>query len=61
MQVYEEMVEQKESDEDNKEEKIPLGLEINQRLKLEELLKNQHFTKPPPRFTESSLNKRTGI
>ena len=55
MQVYEEMVEQKENDDDNKEEKIPLGLEIDQKLILEELDKNQHFTKPPPRFTESSL------
>ncbi|MGB8321210.1 MAG: type I DNA topoisomerase [Ignavibacteriaceae bacterium] len=55
MQVYEEMVEQKENDDDNKQEKIPLGLEKDQRLTLEELTKNQHFTKPPPRFTESSL------
>ncbi|MEJ2616705.1 MAG: DNA topoisomerase, partial [Ignavibacteriaceae bacterium] len=55
MQVYEEMVEPKENDDDNKEEKIPLGLEKEQRLILEELTKNQHFTKPPPRFTESSL------
>ena len=55
MQVYEEMVEQKETDDDNKEEKIPLGLEKDQKLNLEELTKNQHFTKPPARFTESSL------
>jgi DNA topoisomerase I len=55
MQVYEEMVEQKEVDEDVKEEKIPLGLEKDQNLKMEELQKFQHFTKPPPRFTESSL------
>ncbi|MGA9293530.1 MAG: type I DNA topoisomerase [Ignavibacteriaceae bacterium] len=55
MQVYEEMVEQKENDDDNKQEKIPLGLEKDQRLTLEELTKYQHFTKPPPRFTESSL------
>ena len=55
MKVYEEMVEPKENDDDNKEEKIPLGLEKDQRLKLEELTKYQHFTKPPPRYTESSL------
>jgi len=55
MQVYEEMVEQKEVDEDIKEEKIPLGLEKDQKLNLEELQKFQHFTKPPPRYTESSL------
>ncbi len=55
MQVYEEMVEQRENDDDRKEEKIPLGLEINQKLALEELEKIQHFTKPPARYTESSL------
>ncbi len=55
MQVYEEMVEQRENDDDSKEEKIPLGLEINQKLTLEELEKIQHFTKPPARYTESSL------
>ncbi|MEW6701748.1 MAG: type I DNA topoisomerase [Bacteroidota bacterium] len=36
---------------------IPAGLEINQKMKLEQLTPNQHFTKPPPRFTESSLIK----
>lgn len=51
-----------ESKEDNNEEngnsgKIPAGLEVNQLLNLEELIPNQHFTKPPPRYTESSLIK----
>ncbi len=36
---------------------IPAGLENKQKLKLEELNKNQQFTKPAPRFTESSLIK----
>jgi DNA topoisomerase-1 len=36
---------------------IPAGLEINQKMKLNELTPNQHFTKPPPRYTESSLIK----
>jgi len=36
---------------------IPAGLEVNQKMKLEELTPNQHFTKPPPRYTESSLIK----
>ena len=34
-----------------------LGLEKGQKLGLEELQKTQHFTKPPARFTESSLIK----
>ena len=36
---------------------IPAGLELNQKMSLEELTPNQHFTKPPPRYTESSLIK----
>ncbi|OGU73617.1 MAG: DNA topoisomerase I [Ignavibacteria bacterium RBG_16_34_14] len=58
LQVYEEIAEPK-SDADEKaeyrNEKIPLGLEKGNKLSLEELQKTQHFTKPPPRFTESSL------
>ena len=36
---------------------IPAGLEINQSIDLKEITPNQHFTKPPPRYTESSLIK----
>lgn len=60
MQVYEEQAETNGKDEEREEAKnevIPLGLEENQKLKLEELQKSQHFTKPPARFTESSLIK----
>ena len=32
-------------------------LEQGQSLKLKKLLREQHFTQPPPRFTEASLNK----
>ena len=65
--VYKEMFEIKpgaEEKEEYRNEKIPLGLEKDQKLDLEELQKTQHFTKPPPRFTESSLIKeleRNGI
>lgn len=60
MQVYEEMQEKKETAEEKEEyrnEKIPPGMEKGQNLGLEELQKTQHFTKPPARFTESSLIK----
>jgi len=59
-QVYEEYTEQKENAEEKDEyrnEKIPLGLEKENLLALEELKETQHFTKPPARFTESSLIK----
>ena len=36
---------------------LPSGLEVGKELNLEELLKNQHFTKPPARFSESTLIK----
>jgi DNA topoisomerase I len=60
MQVYEEILEQKENADEKDEyrnETIPLGLEKNQKLGLNELKMTQHFTKPPARFTESSLIK----
>lgn len=65
--VYEEIFEKKpgaEEKEEYRNEKIPLGLEKDQKLDLKELQETQHFTKPPPRFTESSLIKeleRNGI
>ncbi len=36
---------------------IPVGLEKDQKLKLSKLEQHQHFTKPPSRFTESTLIK----
>ncbi len=37
--------------------KLPEGIEQGDKLKLKELLGNQHFTQPPARFTEASLIK----
>ena len=37
--------------------KIPVNISVGQRLDLRELIPEQHFTEPPPRFTESSLVK----
>ena len=36
---------------------LPSGLDKDQKMKLNDLEKKQHFTKPPPRYTESSLIK----
>ncbi len=58
--VYEELTEKKDGAEEKEEyrnEKIPLGLEKGDALALAELYKTQHFTRPPARFTESSLIK----
>lgn len=56
MTLYDEELEEKD-DQNGNGLLIPAGLEINQKMALKELNPNQHFTKPPPRFTESSLIK----
>lgn len=59
-QIYEDIPEPKVNAEDKQEyrnEKMPLGLEKDHKLGLKDLQKTQHFTKPPARFTESSLIK----
>jgi DNA topoisomerase I len=60
MQIYEETVEKKENADEKEEYRnvsIPIGLEKGNELKLNELKKTQHFTKPPARFSESTLIK----
>ncbi|HVO75973.1 MAG TPA: type I DNA topoisomerase [Ignavibacteriaceae bacterium] len=60
MQVYDELADQVKNAEDKDEyrnEIIPLGLEKGNKLHLDKLHKAQHFTKPPARFTESTLIK----
>jgi DNA topoisomerase-1 len=52
--VYEESKdEDQQGDEENV--RIPAGLEENQVQHLQKLLPEQHFTQPPPRFSEASL------
>jgi len=53
--VYEEAADEDLKPEDNENVKIPAGLEEGQSLNLLRLLPEQHFTQPPPRFTEASL------
>lgn len=59
--VYEEAKDEDKSDEiepddENAERKLP-PLEQNQPLDLKDLLPRQHFTQPPPRYTEATLVK----
>lgn len=56
LKIYDEDTEET-LDENGNGLKIPAGLEVNQKLQLSEITPNQHFTKPPPRYTESSLIK----
>lgn len=56
LQVYDDMVDETEkpADEDPVS-KLPAGLAAGQDAALTNLIPNQHFTKPPPRYTESNL------
>ena len=44
-------------DEEDKKEEILAEVQVGQDLKLKKLDPKQHFTQPPPRFTEATLVK----
>lgn len=54
MSVYQEGKDETNGDED---EKLLPALEVGEKVKLEEIRAAQHFTEPPPRYTEASLVK----
>jgi DNA topoisomerase-1 len=54
LSVYREAV---DDDEEEKEEKLP-ELSVGDKIEITEYLPEQHFTMPPPRFTEASLVKK---
>ncbi|MDP2036994.1 MAG: type I DNA topoisomerase [Ignavibacteria bacterium] len=55
--LYEETTEEPGEKGENGGGLIPAGLEVKQKMELKDLTPNQHFTKPPARFTESTLIK----
>ena len=55
--VYEEARDEDQKGEDEDNARIPPGLEEGQAQRLVKLLPEQHFTQPPPRFSEASLVK----
>ncbi|MEI7812291.1 MAG: type I DNA topoisomerase [Ignavibacteria bacterium] len=57
LQIYEEHSEENVVKDESENDIIPLGLKKDQHVKLEDLHKTQHFTKPSARFSESSLIK----
>ena len=54
MKVY---IEDKDDADDNSETKLP-PLSIGDKIKIKELIPEQHFTQPPARYTEASLVKK---
>ncbi|MFA6234485.1 MAG: type I DNA topoisomerase [Bacteroidota bacterium] len=55
LQVYDDFAGENPQDEDEEETLIPEGLATSDQVIPEQLDPHQHFTKPPPRFSESSL------
>ena len=53
--VYEESLQESGEKEDENGSKIPASLEEDQIQNLNELFPEQHFTQPPPRFSEATL------
>ncbi len=54
--VYEEGKDQKSAEDDDEGRKLPL-MKPGERVPLDRVLTTQHFTEPPPRFSEASLVK----
>ena len=53
--VYEEAREEDQKSEEPENVRIPPGLEENQQQELVRLIPEQHFTQPPPRYSEATL------
>ncbi len=56
-QVYQEQNEDSNGKDESENDLIPIGLEADHEVSLNDAHETQHFTKPPARFTESSLIK----
>lgn len=55
MVVYEEAKDEDQAPEESEDARIPAGIEEGQKQRLVRLIPEQHFTQPPPRYTEASL------
>ena len=54
--VYEEGSDQKKADDDDEGRRLP-RLEVDEQVPLHDIAADQHFTEPPPRYSEASLVK----
>jgi DNA topoisomerase-1 len=55
LSVYEEAKDEDHKGDEDEDVKIPAGIKEGQDQKLVKLIPEQHFTQPPPRFTDASL------
>jgi len=58
LKVYEETKEELDTEPEENDSLIPADLKVDDMLNALTLMKEQHFTNPPPRYTESSLIKQ---
>lgn len=58
LSVYEESTDEAEDKQDSDNNCLNVNLTLGQKLKLSEMKEKQHFTEPPPRYTEASLVKK---
>ncbi len=56
LSVYQETVDEDEKQDPNAEMQLP-ALKEKQKVKIEDIIPKQHFTEPPPRYSEASLVK----
>lgn len=57
LKVYNEDIDDKNNDDDDESSALPI-LNENETSELSKLIPNQHFTEPPPRYSEASLVKK---
>ena len=57
LKVYKEIKDDDSKENNDEENKLPKLLS-NENLKLNEIINEQHFTQPPPRYSEASLVKK---
>jgi DNA topoisomerase I len=55
LMVYEESKNEDKTGDEEENQKVPAGLEEGQKQHLNRLIQEQHFTQPPPRYSEASL------
>ena len=60
LKVYEEGKDQKDEDDEDLKNKLPLVTE-GEKLKFKEITPEQHFTEPPPRYNEATLVKKLEV
>lgn len=58
LKLYQEGRDDRLADDDDESDRLLPGLNAGQKLRQNEVTPSQHFTEPPPRFTEASLVKR---